>query len=73
MSTDMKLRLFLCLMAITGFMVLLGIAGRIDHDEHIILTMSQEDYDTIVDRLTIDGEEPSQHEIATYYVNEFNK
>lgn len=73
MNKDFRVKLFLGLLAITGFFFTLGIVGQADYDEQVILHMSQADYDTIVARLSVNGSEPSQHEIATYYVNEYTK
>lgn len=69
-----KLHLLVGIACIVGFFFILGLGGRVDYDEYIILHMSQTDYDTIVARLTsINGSEPSQHEIAAYYTEEFNQ
>lgn len=73
MNKDLKVKLLLGVLAITGFMFMLGWAGQVDYDEQVILHMSQADYDTIVSRLSVNGTHPSQHEIATYYVNEYSK
>lgn len=73
MNKDLKVKLLLGVLAIAGFMFIVGLAGQVDYDEQVILHMSQADYDTIVSRLSVHGSKPSQHEIATYYVNEYSK
>ncbi len=55
---------------IVAFFALLGWAGRIDFTEQTILSMSQEEYDSIRQKLTADnGSCPSDYEIAKYYDN----
>lgn len=62
-----------CLMAIVaivGLLLLMGWAGRQDYADQIILSMSQEEYDTIKHQLTEqNGEEPSEYEIAYQWAN----
>lgn len=44
------------------------------HDENLISQMSQSTYDEIVDTLTNrNGIRPSEHQIVTYYYEQFNK
>ncbi len=57
-----------CLLAVIGligFILLLGWAGNADYTDQIILSMSQEEYDTIKSQLTQrDGHTPSESDIA---------
>lgn len=63
----MKFAVALCIM-ICGLM-LIGWAGNIDYTEHVIICMSQEEYDSVKNLLTKEnGEEPSESEIAEWYV-----
>lgn len=68
----MKEKLIMAILAIVGFFALLGLAGRQDHIEYVILNMSSDDYDTICQKLTAEtGERPSDAEIADYYVEHY--
>ena len=65
-----------CLLAVIGligFVLLLGWAGNADYTDQIILSMSQEEYDTIKSQLTQrDGHAPSESDIARRWA-ELNK
>ena len=64
----MKAKLTLAILAIVGFFAVLGMVGNIDYTEHIILSMTQEEYESIRDKLTAEnGSSPSDFEIAEYY------
>jgi hypothetical protein len=52
--------------------LLLGWAGRVDYNEQVLLHMSQEDYDTIVSRLSFHGQKPSDGDIVDFYRKHFN-
>lgn len=63
-----------CLMAfiaIVGFILLIGWAGKRDYTDQVILSMSQEEYDTIKHQLTEqNGDEPSEYEIACQWAKQ---
>ena len=50
--------------AIIAVVLLLGIAGRVDYTDTVILHMTQSTYDEIKDTL---GEGASEYDIAKYY------
>lgn len=59
----------LACVGIVGFFLLLGLAGRADYKDQVILRMSQEEYDAIKQDLTqVNGCEPSEYEIADRWV-----
>lgn len=65
---NMKHKLVFIVLCIIGFFALLGWAGSIDYTEQVILSMTQEEYDSIRAKLTADnGSCPSDYEIAKYY------
>lgn len=50
-------------------LMLVGWAGNIDYTEHVIIRMSQEEYDSVKNLLTKEnGEEPSESDIANWWV-----
>lgn len=56
----------ICLLA---FLFVLGWAGDVDFTDQVILSMSQEEYDTVKNHLTNkNGQEPSESEIAHWWV-----
>lgn len=66
---DFRLKLIACCCLIIGFIAVLGYAGDIDFTEQVILSMTQEEYDSVRDRLTQEtGEEPSEREIAHWWI-----
>lgn len=66
----MKLRLFFAIMAIVCLFAILGLAGKQDYVDHVILSMSQSEYDSIRDHLLSEtGSEPSESDIAQYYID----
>ena len=68
----MKAKLIMAILAIVGFFAILGLAGRQDHIEYVILHMSQADYDTICQKLEAEtGSHPSDGEIADYYIEHY--
>ena len=66
-----RYRIALAIMGAVAFFALLGWAGRLDYNEQVILHMSQDDYDTIVQRLSFHGHQPSDNEIVQYYTTHF--
>ena len=65
----MKLKLTFIIAAIVALIMLMGWAGKIDYTDQVILSMSQEDYDTICSKLEQqNGSRPSETEIADYYM-----
>ena len=70
MSNEMKAKLALALLAVVAFFAVLGWAGDVDYTDQIILSMSQEQYDSIRDHLKAKtGSTPSEREIARYYLS----
>lgn len=68
----MKSKLIIGTLCILGFFAILGLAGRQDHIEYVILHMSQADYETICQKLeTETGNHPSDAEIADYYMEHY--
>ena len=65
----MKAKFFMAILAIVGFFAILGLAGRQDYIEYVILHMSEEEYDTICQKLTAEtGSHPSDGDIVDYYI-----
>ncbi len=65
----MKVKLFFAFAAIVGMITILGIVGNVDYADQVILSMSQEEYDSVRNHLTAEnGEEPSEIEIAKYFM-----
>lgn len=65
----MKAKFFMAILAIVGFFAILGLAGRRDHIEYVILHMSQAEYDTICQKLTAEtGINPSDADVVDYYI-----
>lgn len=59
---------------VIGVVVILGIAGDIDYCDQIILNMSQEEYDSVKGYLKGEyGHEPSERDIAHWWVENQNK
>lgn len=56
------------ILAVTAFLFVLGYAGHTDMTNEVIYTMTQEEYEEIKDSLSVNGEEPSEKEIARYYL-----
>lgn len=57
-----------CVLVIGGF-ILLGIGGDIDLCDQTILSMSQEEYDSVKNHLElITGDSPSDREIAHWWI-----
>lgn len=56
--------------AILAFVILLGIAGRIDYTEEVIYHMPQKAYNEIKDTL---GHDASDYDIARYYTSNYEK
>lgn len=55
-------------------LMLVGWAGNIDYTEHVIIRMSQEEYDSVKNLLTKEnGEEPSESDIANWWVEHNSK
>ena len=71
MTIKVKLQLLTGISAIIGFFMLLGIGGDIDYTDHCILSMSQEEYDSIRKELTdLRGHEPTERDIAHYWAEQ---
>ena len=68
-----KIQLTVTVGSIIAFLMLMGWAGDIDYTDQIILRMTQEEYDSVRQRLSQDtGSEPSEREIAHWWA-EHNK
>lgn len=71
MNTRVRLQLLAGIVAIVGFFMLLGIGGDIDFTDHCILSMSEEEYDSIRKELTeLRGHEPTERDIAHYWAEQ---
>ena len=64
MKLTKRQRKALTAIAIIASVLLLGIAGRVDYTDTVILHMPQSTYDEIKDTL---GEGTSEYDIAKYY------
>ena len=64
MKLTKRQRKALTAIAIIAVVLLLGIAGRVDYTDTVILHMTQSTYDEIKDTL---GEGASEYDIAKYY------
>lgn len=62
-----RLTIVISVLGTVFFFALLGWAGRVDYNEQVLLHMSQEDYDSIVQRLSFHGNCPSDDDIVKYY------
>lgn len=56
------------ILAVVAFLFILGYVGRKDMVNEVIYTMPSETYHDIKDSLTFHGEEPSDAEIAEFYM-----
>lgn len=66
---DFRLKFAAVVGCMVVFLMLMGWAGAVDYTEQVILHMSQEEYDSVRSRLlTENGHEPSQSEIAQWWV-----
>ena len=54
-----------------AFFSVLFLAGTADRTSEIIYTMPGEIYEEIKGKLTVDGEEPSDREIAEFYIKNY--
>lgn len=54
-----------------AFFAALFLAGTADRTSEIIYTMPGEIYEEIKGKLTVDGEEPGDREIAEYYIKNY--
>lgn len=54
-----------------AFFAVLFLAGTADRTNEIIYNMPGETYEEIKCKLTVEGEEPSDREIAEYYVENY--
>lgn len=62
------LQLMAAIAVVIGFIVILGMAGDIDYCDQVILSMSQEEYDSVKLHLTgMLGDTPSDREIAHWW------
>lgn len=66
-----RVKLVLAILATVGFFMVLGWAGDIDFCDQVILSMSQEEYDSVKIILMEqnNGAEPSDRTIAHYWVD----
>ena len=71
---NLKKELVGAFLIVAAFVVLLGWASDYDYCEQIILHMSQEEYDSVKNRLTqMNGESPSEREIAHWWADHHQK
>ncbi len=71
---NLKKELVGAFLIVAAFVVLLGWASDYDYCEQIILHMSQEEYDSVKNRLTqMNGESPSEREIAHWWADHHHK
>ena len=54
-----------------AFFAILCLAGTADRTSEIIYTMPREAYEEIKCKLTVEGEEPSDREIAEFYIKNY--
>lgn len=54
-----------------AFFAVLFLAGTADRTNEIIYTMPGETYEEIKCKLTVEGEEPSDREIAEFYIENY--
>ena len=54
-----------------AFFAILCLAGTADRTSEIIYTMPREAYEEIKSKLAADGNEPSELEIAEYYIENY--
>ena len=54
-----------------AFFAVLCLAGTADRTSEIIYTMPREIYDEVKSKLTVHGEEPSDREIAEFYIENY--
>lgn len=68
---EFKVKVALAVLATIGFFMLLGWAGDIDYCDQVILSMSQEEYDSVKRVLTerSGGDVPSDRKIAHYWAD----
>lgn len=66
---DFRVKLVLAIMAIAVFFLVLGWAGDIDYCDQVILSMTQEEYDSVKSLLKEQdgGKDPSDSRIAHYW------
>lgn len=65
-----RLQIAFAILAIVAFFGILGWAGDIDYCDQVILSMSQEEYDSVKNLLTERyGSEPSDRKIAHYWAD----
>ena len=66
-----------CYAAAIGMMALvisaIGLAGSIEYQERVILSMSEEEYDSASEALATDGRTPTESEIATWWEEHHNQ
>ncbi len=69
MNNELKAKLLLAICGIICFIALWGWAGNIDYCDQVILSMPQEEYDSVRNHLIAEtGDEPSESDIAHYYM-----
>ena len=69
MRYDNRLKMIVVVGCIIGFLIVMGWAGTIDYTDQVILNMSQEEYDSIKQKLWDEGHgyEPSDRDIAKWW------
>ena len=68
MKRNYYLQLLAACAAVVAFFLLLGIVGDYDYTEQIILSMSQEQYDSVKQHLwQVNGSQPSERQIAHWW------
>lgn len=61
-------------LGIVGFFAIMGLAGDFDYCDEVILSMSQEQYDSVRQLLMDqDGSEPTDRDIAHWWINHHHK
>jgi len=62
------LQLAVAIIGVISFFALLGVIGDYDYTEQVILSMSQEEYDSVSQELSLlNGYTPSEREIAHWW------
>lgn len=69
MNIEQKTRIILAVLGLICLMAVLGWAGSVDYSDQVILSMTQEEYDSVRNHLIAEtGEEPSESDIAQYFM-----
>lgn len=62
------MKAFKAIICVISFVAALGFAGTSDMTDQVIYTMPTETYHEIKETLTINGNSPSDYEIAMFYL-----